>query len=746
MKNRSLRYILILQFLVASLVPLVTLFLFSGYFSTRSLEKEAQRHISYLGREVARDVDDYMRGVQNDLVAIAAHIDSLEGRDGVSHDHLDRLVAAYPYFSTISLLDDNFRVTHVGLRASYAKQRNDFLGIDMSHHHGLVGLKGREQGNWSKPHQSLFSGSLEIDFLLPVEQGYLSGMLTLQQLQQLRETLSLEGEDQFALIDADGLLVIHSDVAITTQHQGQRFTQCELVRNGLTSDEGGLIGCRQETDVIEAVFKVPSTGWMVWVGRPTHLALEAVNQLKTVLVPLLMLAMVFALLGAWFTWRRIASPLRQLSELNRVLPEGDYSALQQLEIGSSFREVELLCASQQQMARAIAEREERLLERERASRELVSELYSLFDGLPDSLVWFDSHRRVRWANQAAATNLNLDRGALLGLTCHQLECNMLTDCQGCPVSNAYEQSASAEGLVKTDELIYGVKAFPIHDAGLGQGVVRLMSDVTDKYKLRQETLRNNRLLSLGELSAGIAHEINNPIGLILWHLPLLGNIINDAFAQLEKLPESQQLFLGSLPYSDVCETVPEIVRELEGGAQRIKAIVDELKEFVRFDEELQGVLVDLNQVVRKALRMTRNRVKEATHHLHVAYSEEPLWVFADPLRLEQVFVNLLINACEALESSEDLLKVSTLSDSERDQHYVLVADNGCGIPSDVLERVQDPFFSTKRGEGGTGLGLSISSRIVQQYNGSLKIDSQRGEGTTVRVGFPTAPALENVDE
>jgi len=744
MRKFSLRQLLLFQFLLASLLPLLVLFFWATYYASHFMQLEAEKQLSYIGQDVARDVDQYLVNVQQAIAAIAAHIDSLPARSALDNAYLDRLVASYPYMTALTVTGKDARVTHVGLRAASKGRREDLIGIDMSRHHQLAPREG--SSGWVKPHYSIISGDLEMDYRVPLQDGFLSGMVTLSQLQRIRETLTLGREDQLALIDNHGFLVVHSDLQTSLHYQGQRYTWCELVQEGLEGEHLGKVGCDQDTGFIEGVYSVPSTGWLVWVGRPLDEALHAVSELKKILVPTLLGALVIALGGAWFTRRHINSPLKRLANLSRRLPEENYTSFEQFDPQSRFEEIDQLFTSQKMMARGIAEREASLLESESKANRLIDELYSLFDGLPDSLVWFDSQRQVRWANVAAAESLSLTRYALMGKTCSELECDSPVDCRKCPVTAVFEHGKLAEGLVKTEESIYGVKAFPIHDAAMDYGVVRLLSDVTEKYHLRQETLRNHRMVSLGELSAGIAHEINNPIGLIQWQLPLLGTVLEEAFAQLDKLPGSEKLRLGNLPFPSVRETLPEVFREVEDGARRIKSIVDELRDFVHDEEGAQGDLVDLNEIVHKAVRFTRTRVQEATHDLRQTYAEGNLWVFVDAIRVEQVVVNLLINACEALGAPHEVIEVETGTDSRRGLHYVTVRDEGCGIAEELLERVQDPFFSTKRGQGGTGLGLSISSRIAQQFNGKLQIKSSPGEGTVVRVEFPLADPVESQHE
>jgi polar amino acid transport system substrate-binding protein len=177
------------------------------------------------------------------------------------------------------------------------------------------------------------------------------------------------------------------------------------------------------------------------------------------------------------------------------------------------------------------------------------------------------------------------------------------------------------------------------------------------------------------------------------------------------------------------------------SSQRIKRIVNDLKDFARRDDSGRQQLIDLNTVVETALRLVDPSIRSATRHFSVEYGKELPQIMGNSQRIEQVVVNLVLNACQALPDPERAVALATRFDSEQHTVSLTVADQGVGIDGQHLPYLADPFFTTKRETGGTGLGLSISAGIVKEHGGLLSFDSTPGAGTTVTLSLPV-PADE----
>ncbi len=254
-------------------------------------------------------------------------------------------------------------------------------------------------------------------------------------------------------------------------------------------------------------------------------------------------------------------------------------------------------------------------------------------------------------------------------------------------------------------------------------VLTMARDVTQRRQLEHQLMQADRLAALGTLAAGVAHEINNPLAYLMlnleWIARKLPGVIDDP---------------TSLPGLTV------MLEEARQGASRVSGIVRELRSFARADGETRRP-VDLATVVQSAIRIVGHEIR---HRANVFTSFEPTRpVLANESRLEQVVLNLLLNAAQAMpeeRAANNEIRVAIRQDGER-RAILEVADNGPGIPTDVLPRVFDPFFTTKPVGLGTGLGLSICHGIVASLGGKIAAYSAPGEGATFRVVLPTTETL-----
>ena len=260
----------------------------------------------------------------------------------------------------------------------------------------------------------------------------------------------------------------------------------------------------------------------------------------------------------------------------------------------------------------------------------------------------------------------------------------------------------------------------------------------EELKLHQDKLvQADKMASLGILVAGVAHEINNPNGLILLNMPILREVYRDAEEVLEaRFQEQGDFTLGGLPYSRMRKEVPYLLEEMQGGANRIKRIVEELKDFARQESSTASEAVDFNAVIRAAVRLVESSIRSATRHFEARYAPDLPPIQGNAQRIEQVVVNLILNACQALPDMERRIALETAYDQQAGTVLLRLCDEGNGIAPEHIPHLTDPFFTTKRESGGTGLGLSVSATIVKEHGGSVLFDSAPGRGTTVTLTLP----------
>ncbi|MDH4394470.1 MAG: ATP-binding protein [Limnobacter sp.] len=256
-----------------------------------------------------------------------------------------------------------------------------------------------------------------------------------------------------------------------------------------------------------------------------------------------------------------------------------------------------------------------------------------------------------------------------------------------------------------------------------------------------QLLQSEKMASIGSLAAGVAHEINNPIGFVASNLGNLGGYIEDLFAVIDAYRD-EVLTYTATPKADaiaksvdiefIREDIKNLLIENKDGVDRVKRIVQDLKDFSHVDHG-EWVVSNLHQGLNSTLNIVNNELKYKACVEKRYGSIPPITCIAS--QLNQVFMNLLVNAAHAIEGSGKI----TIETGVQDENlFVKISDTGCGIPKDNLVRIFDPFFTTKPVGKGTGLGLSLSYGIVKRHGGKITVDSELGVGTTFTVWLPIA--------
>lgn len=253
---------------------------------------------------------------------------------------------------------------------------------------------------------------------------------------------------------------------------------------------------------------------------------------------------------------------------------------------------------------------------------------------------------------------------------------------------------------------------------------------------QRQLVQTEKQASLGQLVAGIAHEINNPIQFIYGNMGILSEAFSDALPLLdEESVRRPDLRIARLDYPFFRSQVPVLLADMASGAARIGAIVRDLKTFARRDEGDLDESVDLNEAVRASLRLLHGMLR----HVRVEEELDPRLprIRGNLTQIEQVVVNAVQNAVEALgkEPRSGVVRVRTGSEDGR-RVRLTVEDNGAGIPPEVRDRIFDPFFTTKQRSGGTGLGLAITWGIIEQHRGEIHVESEVGAGTAFHFLLP----------
>lgn len=313
-------------------------------------------------------------------------------------------------------------------------------------------------------------------------------------------------------------------------------------------------------------------------------------------------------------------------------------------------------------------------------------------------------------------------------------------------SDASDASMLETEFIAQDNHILPVEAtFAVMDTQGGPPTFLLTArDITDKKRaeaearMRQEQLmQTNKMVALGTLVAGVAHEINNPISSVMLNFQVFERFWQAAQPILDNhYAANGQLEFGGMTYPQLRERMPKLLHFSQEGVSRVRRIVGELKEFSRQHPSELREAVNLNQVVETAVGLLSGFIKKATEDFRVEYDENLPTLPGNSQRLGQVVINLLVNACQATNSPDKPIRITTSYLEESEEIILEVSDQGTGMTPELLERIKDPFFTTKRDTSGTGLGLSISDTIIRNHRGWLNFKSEPGKGTTATVRLP----------
>ncbi|UTR11828.1 ATP-binding protein [Evansella sp. LMS18] len=259
------------------------------------------------------------------------------------------------------------------------------------------------------------------------------------------------------------------------------------------------------------------------------------------------------------------------------------------------------------------------------------------------------------------------------------------------------------------------------------GVLTTFWDYTELKKLHQHLHRSEHLAAIGQMTAGLAHEVKNPLGTI----QMASDVVEAEFNDLAKKRDIK----GPGP-----SMIKEAITDIQTEAQRLNELVTRFLKMSRH-HKAEEQNVDIGKLVHEVSRLLSHQMKRENINLELDLPEKPLYVLGDRNQLVQAFLNIFLNSLEAMKNKEDgLLSVSVRESGRNIQ--VIVDDNGIGIPDAKINRIFNPFFSTKH--EGSGLGLSITHDIIQDHNGSIEVASQAGEGTTCFVYLPESIETEKV--
>ena len=350
--------------------------------------------------------------------------------------------------------------------------------------------------------------------------------------------------------------------------------------------------------------------------------------------------------------------------------------------------------------------------------EMKNYLQSVFDGITDLISVQDASFNIQKYNQATGISFFQDHlssqksfeNSTDSGKCYTRYFNRESACSDCPAFMSMESNRSHTAEIGSNSRYFQVSTYPVKD-GFNRisSFIEVIKDITERKELEQRLIESVKLAGIGTLAAGVAHEINNPLSIIL------------GFAQtmLKDLPQENEL------HKDL--------RIVEQEATRCAKVVKDLLTFAR-PGKMEKSETNLTELMQTSISLLRHFIRKNEISVEEDYSADVPLLWIDTKKMQQVFINVLLNAIEAMPRG-GRLKVRICIDQAAEMIRIDIADTGSGIPEDSLTKIFEPFYTTKSNKG-TGLGLSICRSIIKEHLGSIGVNSAKNEGTTVTMRFP----------
>lgn len=271
-----------------------------------------------------------------------------------------------------------------------------------------------------------------------------------------------------------------------------------------------------------------------------------------------------------------------------------------------------------------------------------------------------------------------------------------------------------------------------------EAIIRI-NDITEEKLIHDKLIQSEKLASLGLLISGIAHEINNPNNFITFNLPILRDYANELIPIIDDYANRHPGYeLFSMPYPEFRRDFFKLLENVEHGAARINATISKLREFSRMRGQQKLDWVNLKEVIERAVTLCQGELKKKVRCFELGVPDNLPPVFTDPEAVEQVIVNLLINAVQAVDKERSRVSLKIIEGKKpKGLLTIEVKDDGIGIDDETLKKIFDPFFTTKQPGTGTGLGLYVSRDLIEGLRGNIEVESKPGEGSTFRVMLPS---------
>jgi PAS domain S-box-containing protein len=724
MKTRSLRQILAIRSAWIAIAPFIFSAMLAWYWLRPQIIADTKEHHRQLAAAIASRTEDYLVTSSQQITRTASVYSKKLVSPHEIQEYLDTVLASSMNLTSLCFTDTNGRITAIGFPRERASLQQEMKGIDLSLTNAVRQVRTSGRPAWSDTFLSPVSGGLAVAYATPAAEGVALGEISLVQLSSFLRGIATEGKQSVFIIDRRGQVI--ADQAGRYTARQYNLTKLEIVREGLslgkpvtrsfTFDGTKFVGC---------LIQAPLLGWSILVASPVDLAyrsaLTTAGIFATALCLALLLASGLALLMSQSLAGRFEKFVAQARRIESGEKAGDWPK-------APVREFTLLGEALQSMANSLQKRESTL-------NEQLHFLQQLLDSIPIPVYYKDADGLYLGCNTAFEKFIGLPRREIVGKTVYDVapkeradkhhEADVVLLCH--PGVQTYE----ASGIYKDGEchdVIFNKATF-VDSNGCVTGIVGAMMDITSLRKaeearkiLELQLHQAQKMEAVGQLAGGIAHDFNNILTAIIGYAEIIS-------LRLEK-----------------DSPLRHFLEQVLASADRAAELTDGLLAFSR-KQVMHVKPIDLNRVVLDFKKMLGRLLPEDID-FRTTVAEKDLIIMADKGQIEQVLMNLVTNAKDAMPSGGSLIiDVSSIVMTERFVHAhgfaepgnfacISVADTGHGMDEEITKRIFEPFFTTKEVGKGTGLGMAMIYGIIKQHNGCISVSSEHSRGTTVKIFLP----------
>jgi len=724
MKSRSLRQLLAIRSAWIVVAPFIFSAMLGWFWLRPQIIADMKEHQRQLAAAIASRTEDYLVTSSQEISRTASVYSKKLVSPHELQEYLDTVLASSLSLTSLSFTDANGRITAIAFPRERVSLRQEMIGIDLSLTNAVRQVRNSGRPTWSDAYLSPVGGGLAVAYATPAAEGVALGEISLAHLSSFLRGIASDGKQSVFIIDRRGQVI--ADQAGRYTARQYNLTNLEIVREGLAS--GGPLTRSftfDGTKFVGCLIQAPLLGWNILVASPVDLAyrsaLTTAGIFATALCLALLLASGLTLLMSQSLARRFEKFVAQARRIESGETASEWPK-------GPVREFNLLGEALQSMANSLHKREINL-------NEQLHFLQQMLDSIPIPVYYKDTDGLYLGCNASFEKFIGLPRRDIVGKTVYDVAPKERADkhheADAALLCHPGVQTYEARGIYNDGDyhdVIFNKATFVDADECVA-GIVGAMMDITSLRKaeearkiLETQLHQAQKMEAVGQLAGGIAHDFNNILTAIIGYSEIIS-------LRLEK-----------------DSPLRHFLEQVLASADRAAELTDGLLAFSR-KQVMHVKPMDLNRVVLDFEKMLGRLLPEDID-FRATVAEKDLIVMADKGQVEQVLMNLVTNAKDAMPSGGSLsIEVSATVMTERFVHAhgfaepgnyacISVTDTGHGMDEEITKRIFEPFFTTKEVGKGTGLGMAMIYGIIQQHNGCISVSSEHGRGTTLTIYLP----------